>query len=57
MGMMLCILGWILFGINNGLLDKPDPVLTGMSVGFFLSALIISTLQLFNYDKNFQDYS
>lgn len=53
MGMMLCLLGWILYGINNGLLDKPDPVLTGMSVGFFLSTLIISTLQLFNYDKNF----
>lgn len=34
---------WLDIIWNNGLLDKPDPVLTGMSVGFFLSA---STLQL-----------
>lgn len=50
MGMMLCLLGWILFGINNGLLDEPDLFLTGMSVGFFLSSIMVS---LFNYDKNF----
>lgn len=53
MGMILCLLGWILYGINNGLLDAPDPVLAGMSVGFFLSSIMVSILQLFNYDKNF----
>lgn len=46
MGMTLCLLGWILYGINNGLLAEPDPVLAGMSAGFFLSSIIVLIIQL-----------
>lgn len=50
MGMMLCLLGWLLYVINNGVLDEPDPVATGMSIGFFISAIAVSMYKLFEYD-------
>ena len=55
MGMILCLLGWLLYVINNGVLDEPDP--TGMSIGFFISAIAVSMYKLFEYDQNFQNYS
>lgn len=57
MGMMLCLLGWLLYVINNGVLDEPDPVATGMSIGFFISAIAVSMYKLFEYDQNFQNFS
>lgn len=50
MGMILCLLGWLLFGINNGILDKPDPIIEGISIGFFLSAITVSMYKLSKYD-------
>lgn len=50
MGMILCLLGWLLFGINNSILDKPDPVITGMSIGFFMSSITVSMCKLSKYD-------
>ena len=57
MGIILCLLGWLLFGINNGILDKPDPIIEGISIGFFLSAITVSMYKLSKYDQNFQNYS
>lgn len=50
MGMILCLLGWLLSVINNGILDEPDLVVTGMSIGFFISAIAVSMYKLFKYD-------
>lgn len=50
MGLILCIFGWVIMGINLIALSEPDPVITGMSIGIFLSAIIVSTFELIKYD-------